>query len=236
MKSLIFAVLVYAAFPLMVILPVEGYAATTETRELDSFDSIKVGGAVELMIQFSEETRVQVTAPDGDLEKVKTNVSGDTLVINTRGDLFDHGHYRVDVTLPLLERLDASGATEVRIVSFTGNGLDLEVDGASSVDFDEVDLGYLYIDTSGAADIDFKSLKVEELTIDASGAASIDLGVVQVGAAKIDGSGASDIDAEGTMRTLRVDMSGASSFVARDLQVDNLTTDVSFASRIRVGH
>src|SRR5688572_6146604 len=129
-------------------------AEERETRPLDGFEGVAVSGGIGLTVRQGDTFRVEVTADD--LEDVITEVSGGTLQIHRPRTLgvFNWGDAgSVEVTLPKLVELTASGGSEVRTQGpFSGDRLELVASGGSDVAV-EIAVGTLELTASGGSDM-----------------------------------------------------------------------------------
>lgn len=169
----------------------------TETPDLKDFDSIDFEGWGNLTIEQGDEFEVTITGPGDQVDRLKTEVRGDTLrmYMAPRAEfwLFTFGNRALDihVTMPELTAL--------------------EVDGAGMVEIDGVQTEAFELDLSGAADVQAHDLDVKELLVILSGAGTARMSGTAV-TQDIEISGAGDFDGgdlEG--RDVTLDMSGAAS-------------------------
>lgn len=143
-----------------------------ETRQVKSFDAIDVSGGFDIVLKQGTAESVTVEADANLLPVIRTEVTGNTLVIETKKPVNRPTVMKVYVTVVNLKAIDVSGA------------VDIETDGRLSVP-------ELFIDGSGASDSDME-LAVDRLKLDLSGASKMKFR----GAARdveMDLSGASDI-------------------------------------------
>lgn len=205
------------------------FAEETETRSLAGFDGIAVSGGIDLTVRQGDRFRVEVTADD--LGDVVTEVSGETLEIKRPrtngffnwGDWGDSGS--VEVTLPKLTELTASGGSEVRTAgTFSGDRLELVASGGSDVVI-EIAVGTLEVSasggsdlrvsgsartarvqSSGGSDLNASGLTVDEADVNSSGGSDLSIAVRESLVANA--SGGSDISYTGQPRTVNVNSSG----------------------------
>jgi hypothetical protein len=204
-------------------------AEETETRALEGFDGVAVGGGIDLTLRQGDSFRVEVTADD--LGDVITEVNGGTLEIKrprTRG-LFGWGNWgdsgSVEVTLPKLVELTASGGSEVATVGgFSGDRLDLVASGGSEVAIEAAvatlnvtasggsDLRLsgsartASVQSSGGSDLDASGLIADEADVNSSGGSDLAIGVRNRLVANA--SGGSDVSYSGEPSTVQVNSSG----------------------------
>jgi hypothetical protein len=164
----------------------------TETRQVSPFTRIDVSSAVNLdvIIDPTAQPTVVVTYDDNILDNLITRVDGATLTISFDGsvNLTGSGNRIVEVTMPLIDSIRASGATDVTAVGATPR---------------------LVLDVSGASTLDLEELTVGDVDVDASGASTVVLFVT--GSATGSASGASNVAVRGNPADVRIETSGASS-------------------------
>jgi hypothetical protein len=185
-----------------------------ETREVEAFDSIDIGGAFELVVHVDPQApqRVVVSGDDNVVPKIETTVtSGELDVEIQRGMVRPELPMKVEVWVASLKELSASGASDIEVEGLHGEVFELELSGASktvlrgSVDEFEVD-------SSGASDLDARELTAKIVDIDLSGAG--DAEVWASDRLDADVSGAGSVRYYGETKEVHQDVSGAGSIVA----------------------
>jgi len=173
-------------------------AQPSEVRELPAFDAIDVGGSVDLVIRQGSEFTVTVTAEDGELEDLITEVDAGTLQIHHKPEqrsLFGFnrvGDYEVDVTLPRLRALDAHGGVDVRVEgAISGERLEIDASGAADLTL-TVDVAELEVRTSGGSDITLVG-SATHFSAQSSGGSDLMANRMTVESADIRSSGGSDV-------------------------------------------
>ena len=199
-------------------------AAESEVRPLSGFSAIGVSGGIDLNVRQGDEYVVEVVNPGGSPEAIVTTVEDGTLVIRqSRTDgWFDwFSDYAVNVTLPKLSAIQASGGSDVRIEgAIAGDQLRIAASGGSEIAA-AIDVAELEVSISGGADLRLSGTATS-VTIQASGGSDIDareLSTVQV---DIQSSGGADI-AVGVSEQLVAQASGGSDIVYSG----NPTTDIA---------
>ena len=183
----------------------------TEAREVDTFDRIDVGGAINLDVTVDPAAAqsVTVTYDDNLLDNLTTRVRDGQLIIGFDGNvnLTGSANRVVEVVTPEFVALGASGATDVT-VSGSESDLVIDVSGASDVTIfgsaESVEL-----DVSGASDLDLTGLSVVDVALDVSGASTVTLDAT--GVISGEASGASTVEVRGNPASVLVETSGASS-------------------------
>lgn len=146
-----------------------------ETRDHSNFDEISLGYPAELIIRQGNEYSVELEGDRDDLEDIRTEVRGSTLVIKNdrNGGWFNFSVGR-SVTIYVTMK-------DIRRISVSGSGK-AETRG-------KIETGDLDLDVSGSGKIEV-SADAEDVTIDISGSGSIILeGSGEDGEIDISGSG-----------------------------------------------
>jgi len=164
-----------------------------ETRQIESFTGIRVGGAFEVYITQTGSCSVVVEADERVIEYISTEVEDGTLKIYMKkgpGPCFDHVKtMKIYLTVGELKSLDLSGAVELKMEN-------------------QLKTAELELDGSGAVEVDLK-LDVQKMDVEISGACELSL-IGTVGDLNIEGSGASELDAFNcTANNVAIYISGA---------------------------
>lgn len=183
----------------------------TESRNVSTFHSIEVGGAIDVYIKQDSISGVRVVADENLLSYVKIESNGERLSIRTqRGVNLDGTQgVKVYVSGPTFSHLEASGASniygETRITN-TGK-IGLHATGASSIRLD-VDAPSLEADITGASDMTIRG-STKDISVDCSGASKFRGFELMTESADVDASGASHAEVFASVK-LEADASGAS--------------------------
>lgn len=182
-----------------------------ETRQLDSFHAIDVGGAFEIELIKSNDEKIIIETDDNIMPYIKTSVSGGELDIDNTEDI--------------------NNPTELKLTIYYKNLDELEISGAASLySSDVLKASNFEMDCSGASEITLK-LDIGSLEGDFSGASKLEL-EGQVKSAELDLSGASVLRAYGLeISDLELDASGAAT--VKVLVLDRLNIEASGASSVR---
>jgi len=180
----------------------------SEKRNVSDFTEVKAGGAISLEITAQKDFSVEVEADDNLLSQIKTEVSGDTLKITTQDRISPRNKIRVKISMPALNGLDISGASEAVVTNVKTDSLKLEASGASSIKI-AGEANSLESNASGASKIDAENLNVEDANVEASGASTSIISATNE--LQADASGASTIYYTGEPKSFSPKTSGASS-------------------------
>ncbi len=131
--------------------------AAAETRSLGEFNSVHAGGATDVHVRLGERHEIEVIASERLKRHIRTDISGDTLTISRSSNwlfpLARRGPAQINVTLPVVNRLSASGASTLRVTSaLTQAELRLQSSGSSDLHV-TAHVEQLVAQTSGSSDI-----------------------------------------------------------------------------------
>jgi hypothetical protein len=178
------------------LLAVPAGAQIQQVRDLAGFDAVDVSSNIDLALQQGSEFYVEITDPNGEPEKILTEIQGRTLTIRRqRESLFQFGWAdspRVSITLPKLTSLKASGGSDVNTQGrIAGDRLEIVSSGGSDIRID-VEVDELMLRTSGGSDL---TLMGSARTVDAQsgGGSDISASRFQAVEATLRSSGGADI-------------------------------------------
>lgn len=180
----------------------------TQQRNVSGFKRVEAGGAVNVEIDAQKDFSVTVEADDNLLEHIKTEVNGDTLKIYSEGKISPTAKLNVKISMPEIEGINLSGASDGKITNVRTDSLELKASGASEV----VIVGEaktLEAEASGASTIDAENLDVEDANVEASGASKAMVSATNN--LEADANGASKISYTGEPKNIKQNSSGASS-------------------------
>jgi hypothetical protein len=184
----------------------------TEPRELDSFQEIELGGAFELVVHVDPGAtqKVEITADDNIVEKIETTVSNGELDVGLDDVSLVRPKtpMRVEVWVPALVAINASGASEIDVEGLHGESFTLELSGASDSTLQGA-VERFEVNISGAGELDAKRLKAGDVTLKLSGAGEAAIAVADSLDVKI--SGAGEVTYFGEPSSVFQEISGAGS-------------------------
>jgi hypothetical protein len=202
-------------------------AQQRQSRPLEGFNAIEVGGGIELVLRKGDTFAVEVVASEDVAARIVTEVNDKTLRIGRKTNFFHWGDGgTVHVTMPALVSLDASGGSDVKTEGrFASDELRLVASGGSDLTIG-VEAGVLSVQASGGSDVrlsgsarsarvqssggsdlNASGLTADEAEVDSSGGSDLAIGAVRQ---KITGeaSGGSDVTYSGTPASVGVNTSG----------------------------
>lgn len=193
----------------------ESYSGVTDERDVAPFSRLKVSHALTVNVVYGEEQSVVVKADDSIVDKIMTEVHDGVLRVYVEDSwfkkLFKNKYHKVivDVVVPELTAVDASGASDVKASGFKNENFTVKASGASNVVLDNIVVsGVTSFDASGASHLKANG-ECEKIIIRASGASDVSSRYFEASIADVSASGASDVDVT-AHEEIRVDCSGAS--------------------------
>jgi hypothetical protein len=205
-------------------------AQQREIRPLEGFDTVAVGGGIDLLVRQGDRFVVEVVATK-ELADIVTEVRGDRLEIGRQRDGWfdwaDGDLGSVNVTLPRLAGLTASGGSDaVAEGTFTGEEMEIIASGGSDITIDVFATELMMqasggsdlrvsgtarkaqAHSSGGSDLDASRLTVDDVEVHSSGGSDLAVAVRERIAGNA--SGGSDVTYSGDPRSVDVDASGGS--------------------------
>lgn len=166
-----------------------------DVRNISGFKSLRVSDGINVYLTQGDDFYVRVEADDDELDRIVTEVEGQTLNIYYKGRSwlnFNMGHSNVYITMPVVESITSSGGSDVYGQNtIKASDLELHSSGGSDINID-VEANELTIHSSGGADVRAEG-HADYLEAHSSGGSDI-LGYdLEVKVAILDSSGGSDI-------------------------------------------
>jgi hypothetical protein len=174
----------------------------TEKRPLGaSIATVDLSGPINLTLRQGPAASLDVRGEQRLLANVDTEVEGGTLHIGPRGILLRHRQpIEVTLVLPALEHLNISGSGQSTVSGFSGERIDLNVDGSAGLRFNgryrEIDAGL-----RGSGEVELTGGNCERVSADVKGTGRMTL--------------------VGASRELRAEITGSGELDARHLRAEN---------------
>lgn len=182
-----------------------------ESRIVEAFTSIDVRSAIDVTLTNADPgatPKVIVTAQSNLMPKIKTEVRGDQLVIETDGCITSTDELKAVVIVANLERIINDGSADIRAsgaittedleivnhgsgdvsLTFEGDNIDIDQSGSGSVSVkgntDGID-----IDSRGSGNVDTVDLRANKADVTNSGSGDVNVTVKEELSIKLSGSG-----------------------------------------------
>lgn len=159
----------------------------TENRSISDFSKVVVTGAYEIKWS-SGKPALNISTDQNLLPLVKTVVNGDTLRIESKQDLAPTKGITIVLSSAALAGVQLTGANSFKGSQITGQDLNLEATGASSLNVDG-SVTNLEVNLTGASNLDAKSLQAGIATVALVGTSHADVTVNETLKASVTGVG-----------------------------------------------
>jgi hypothetical protein len=179
----------------------------TTTRDVEPFTFVETSGSIKLVLKQGPQ-ELRITADDNLMDEIRTNVSGNTLDIDMKGNFCNTGPITVYLSSQAYEGVDASGAVEI-----VSDGLlqlkdfEMNLSGSSKVDLN-MNAANVSTKSSGSSEISIKG-QASSHDVELSGSSSVSALDFVVGKYRIESSGASESKIN-VLNELEVKSSGSS--------------------------
>jgi len=178
----------------------------TEQRDVSGFSKVSVGAGARLTVTIGSAYHVEITAEEGVLARIRSEVQGDRLVIEANGSISTSRRIEVRVTLPELSGIELSGGAEGSASGVAADTFEVNVSGGSQATVSGT-AGSIDIAASGGSQAHLRGLSAGSAHVDASGGSRAELSATD--AVSGTASGGSTVDLWGGA-SLAVDTSGGS--------------------------
>jgi phage shock protein PspC (stress-responsive transcriptional regulator) len=196
---------------------------------LTDFNEVEITGKFDLKIKHGGHYAVELIGPESEKSKYKITRTGETLIIkyegkrNFRWDLKDLNteEMRINITMPSLEKLEATGYGSIRFDDFNGEDLDIDTRGPIRIR-GEMYVQTLRVNLTGKSDADLsgRATKMFARLELASKLRAYDLEVVN-GTVETSGVSSAQVNVSGRLQieedvTSEVDYLGSPEVLKRD--------------------
>jgi putative autotransporter adhesin-like protein len=161
---------------------------TAQTRDVASFTRIDNRGSVDVRLHVGEPQRVRVQAGEKVIADVGTEVRDGTLRLTFDHDGFGGGDVIVDVSVPRLTGIEASGSGDIDADGIAVDGFDVRSDGSADIAL-EGTAGRLAVALDGSGDADLAGLTAREAHVVVGGSGDVDVRADERLDVSVDGSG-----------------------------------------------
>ena len=160
----------------------------SQPRQTGGFDAVQTKGAVDLDIVIGAQTAVTVDMDDNLQPLIRTEVHGQTLVIDSTGSWTADHDPRVHITLPALTALAMQDSGDAALKGLNGGDLALRISGSGDIDASG-QIASLEVLLDGSGDARLDSLRTADARVRVNGSGDVSLNVTQTLEASVYGSG-----------------------------------------------
>jgi Putative auto-transporter adhesin, head GIN domain len=180
-----------------------------EDRLVDSrIVRVRLDGIVDLRVRQGAVAALRISGDRRYLDKVTAEQSGDTLVLDTaiQGVRLSRPSLRAELVLPRLRELVSEGMGSTEVSGFTGDELEITLDGAGSMKL---------------------TSEYRRLRANLGGVGSMQLWVKNSDSIELDLRGAGYVTMGGRSRLLRASLGGLGGLNAQQFEADSVSIDLS---------
>ena len=180
--------------------PIKGTGPViSKTFDFKDFDTIEINGGADVTFTQAEGYEVTVRTQESIFDWLDYKVEGSKLVLqvkdkrSVRAEVFD-----IVIQAPELNKVVVNGASDFDIKGLRIDGdLDVQVNGAGDLDFDQIACDSFTVQVNGAADANLTSIDIRKtLKVEVNGAGDVDI-TGRTQDVSLDVNGVGDIDATG---------------------------------------
>ena len=186
----------------------------SETREAQDFLVLSIHYPADIVIEQDKDESVKIEADDNLLPQLLTEVNGDTLVIDTKEQIWSkrvNPTARVKITIIVkdLHRIESFGVGNLQVNGLKTDELDLNLSGAGEMILNDLDARKLEVRLTGTGAIG-ASGSADELDLRISGVGDFDAPNLEskVANVRISGAGSATVFVENDL-TVRVSGTGS---------------------------
>jgi hypothetical protein len=184
----------------------------TDQRTIRPFANIDAGGAFIIEWQNGAPA-LSITTDENLLSYIDSDVSGDTLHLHTRDQIWPTHGIKVLISSPTRSGAKISGAVRLTATQLAGPEFAFQSTGAARVTLDG-SIDELLADMTGASELKANGLQTKTVEISTTGAADAELAVSEI--LKVAITGAGKVSYSGNPKTVEKHITGAGSIRHKD--------------------
>lgn len=215
------------------------FAQKRETRDVSTFTKISFRTGGKLYLRQGSPQKVEIEGSAEMLEKIKTKVDGEKLVIGPEDKWMNWSWSNNDkvivyITVSNIEALSVSGSGSLigQTKITASGGIDLSVSGSGSLTGD-FEVGDADCDVSGSGEIAIKG-KFKNFNADVSGSGSVSVNGTISGKADFEISGSGKVEAAGSAESMSTDISGSGKVLGAEFSVNTAKIDITGSGDVEI--
>jgi Putative auto-transporter adhesin, head GIN domain len=180
----------------------------TQARQAAQFRRIEIRGSTDVVARVGAAAAITVSGDDNIVPHVRTEVRGDTLVIDLEdGSYSTRAPLRVTVSTPSLDGISISGSASAQASGVEAERFEARISGSGDMEL-KGSAGDLAAWISGSGDMRLYGLSVRRAEVDVSGSGNVQLSAAESLDVEVSGSG--DVSYRGNpARSVRISGSGS---------------------------
>ncbi len=160
-----------------------------QARQVAQFRRIDIRGSTDVVARIGSTTAITVSGDDNIVPHVRTEVRGDTLVIDMEdGSYSTSAPLLVTVSTPALDGISISGSASAQASGVTAERFDASISGSGDMEVQGT-AGELEASVSGSGDMRLYGLAARRAVVDVSGSGNIQLSAAEGLEVQVSGSG-----------------------------------------------
>ncbi len=169
-----------------------------QSREVSDFTKVKLMSSMDVDVVVGKKTSVKVIAPEDLLEKIITEVDGDTLKVHYERKMkwdraWNNKEIRIMVTTPSIDGAGVYGSGDLNVKGGKGKELDLSVKGSGDVVMNKSDYKSVDISLMGSGDINIDG-KCDHISVGIMGSGDVSAGKLKCSDADVKVKGSGDVE------------------------------------------
>jgi len=214
------------------------FAQNKEIRKVEPFTRLSFNIPGDVIIKQGETQSVELQGDAELLSKIKTEVTGDKLVIGnkTKWNFNDRDKTKtkVYITVASIKEINISGSGDLTTDGkFLCENLDLKISGSGNIKFEGTINGDLEASIAGSGDFVFKgTCRNAHSNVSGSGNMKLDINVEEEIKLRIAGSG--DIKMEGKAKTFDAKVSGSGNIHGAGFAVTKADVDIAGSGDVSI--
>jgi hypothetical protein len=180
---------------------------STQKKDVGAFTKVSIEVASNVHITQAAKSSVSFTAEPAVMEKLRAQVSGDTLRITSVGSFQTQKPLNVDIVVQQLDRLEIGSAADVIVDGLKGKSLTVAVKSAADVALNKLNLESIRADLLGTGTVTSSGRSSKQQVL-IGGTGTYDAKELQGESAKVEISGSGDASF-GELKQLHAKVSGA---------------------------
>jgi hypothetical protein len=194
----------------------------TEERETGDFNQIQLNASADVFITQGNENQIVVKADENLLDVIKTDISGDALKINVKGNIRRYTDLEVHVTVKNLHKVSVNGSGDVQSRNkLQVKDFEVSINGSGDI---SLDLDAMDIKTSinGSGDVNLSGVN-GDFTLKIAGSGDFEGNNFNLNNCSISVFGSGDVKLNGSANFVEIDQSASGDTNLFNLQAQDVS-------------
>lgn len=193
--------------------------ADEEVRKVDTFTAIENNCSLDVIIKQGNDQKVVVVSPEKYMNKIKTTVQANTLIIDVKGSLsYRNEDLHIEITVKDLNEINNNGSADFDIQgTFSTENLFLDMHGSGDFEGD-FNVKNMEVKMHGSGDMEISGVN-GSLEVSQYGSGDFEAESVFVGSSYFKMNGSGDCEVNGTAAMMELSQNGSGDFDGRGFEV-----------------